>query len=155
MYSVKGHKLDQRVLKLKTVKECEGFAENARRLNRHDLVLDAGQRAIDIQVEAQGTPTEAERDAWKAVFAYEAVLEQLHGRKVRASYTRRAIAKHGVIQAIERIVLKGSKDTKGFALLEEAGLLDYSFEAIVVKHTDVFCPAAVDLARRRLNGECV
>ena len=61
--------MDPRVLRLKTVGDCEAFAENARERGAPELADQARMRAIQIRAEAHGAQTEVERECLQAVHA--------------------------------------------------------------------------------------
>jgi len=148
------------IMGLTTVEACEHFARNA--TERKDLMKQALARAAEltahtrreaINANASGMlcDTEPEHDAWRALFAYEAALADKHDRKVLATYTRRSISKRGIIRAVERTVVNGTDETKGFALMADLGLLDLCFEATVLRFPDSYSAEAVVIAEERLK----
>lgn len=141
--------MDDRVARLKTPDECEQFAINVQdRLP--ELARDAHRRAVELRADAYGATSVAEREALEAVYAYERVLLQKHGKKVRASRTWPMIERHGIIGAVERAVRR--KDgTSGYAALVEMGWEDMAFEAVVVRHPEVFTNEAVSRSAKRLQ----
>ena len=60
------------------------------------------------------------------------------------------IAKHGIIQAVERVVSRPS-EAKGYTALVKMGMEDKAFEAVVLRHPRVFSAMAVERSRERLN----
>lgn len=54
-----------------------------------------------------------------------------------------------VIPAVEQIVTKKNA-TMGFTTLEELGLLEYAFEAVVLRHPASFSETAREISRQRL-----
>jgi hypothetical protein len=62
------------------------------------------------------------------------------------------IRRHGVIPAVERIITRRD-ETSGYRVLVEMGLEEIAFEAVVLRHTEVFSAAAVDASRKRLDRE--
>jgi hypothetical protein len=145
--------IDPRVARLKTPKECEIFIDNVK-ATHPNLVLEARRRSVELQASAHGARTEAEHDAIQAVYAAEAALTHRNGKKTRASRTWQSIAKHGIIQAVERVVTRKTS-TDGYAVLAELDMLDFSFEAVVLRHPDAFTPEAVASARARLSRSAV
>jgi hypothetical protein len=141
--------LDYRIARLKTPEECETFIENVKTSNP-ELVQGARRRAVELRAAAYGAASEAEQDAIQAVHAAEAALTHKNGKKTRASRTWQSIAKHGIIPAVERAVTKKDK-TDGYSILAELGMLDYTFEAVILRHPTSFSPEAVSSARLRLG----
>ena len=58
------------------------------------------------------------------------------------------IDRHGIIGAVERAVNR-SAETAGYRALIEMGLEDYAFEAVILRHPDVFSTKAVEHSRMR------
>lgn len=91
--------MDERIKNLDTPKKCEIFAKNALNVGGEDLVKQAKERAIHLKAENYGAKTSAEKEAIKAVYAYEEVLSAKNGKKTRASRTWPMIQKYGIINA--------------------------------------------------------
>jgi hypothetical protein len=64
-----------------------------------------------------------EREALEAVYAYERVISKKRGKKVSASRTWQMIKRHGIIEAMERVVNRDD-DATGYVALAEMGMLD-------------------------------
>ncbi len=144
--------MDERVARLRTSIEAKKFAENAARKGRADLQLEALQRARELQAIEEGFDTPATRAIGQALFAYEEQQAQLTGRPhYRANYTRRMLKEYGAIGTAERMVLKPTA-SRGFEVLDDAGLQSMSFESIVDRHPNEFHENAVEAARARLQG---
>lgn len=141
--------MDPRIAKLKTLEECENFAKNARDRGAPQLADEARQRSVQLKAEARGATSDVERECLEAVYAYEAVLSAQKGKKVPASRTWQMIKKHGVIPAVERIVMK-RQESAGFTALAEMGLKNYAFEAVILRHEQHFSPEAITRSRERL-----
>ena len=92
--------MNERIKNLDTPKKCEIFAKNALNAGREDLVKQAKERAIHLKAENYGAETSAEKEAIKAVYAYEEVLSAKNGKKTRASRTWPMIQKYGIINGI-------------------------------------------------------
>lgn len=116
---------------------CRGTTRDDRRAG---VKLRAGQH---------DPKNEAEREAYEAVYAYEEAMST-KAKRFRASRTWQMIARHGVIQAVERIVTRRS-ETAGYRVLVEIGLHDMAFEAVVLRHPDAFSEDAVTASRERLD----
>lgn len=138
------------VARLKTLEECEQFAVNF--ASNSALVMATRKRAIEINLAAHANESQVSRDVWAVLYAYEEVLYIKHGRRLKANHTRRAIARHGLIRAVENIVTQRVSDDDGFARLVSAGLRGMTFEAVVLKHPGAFSPKAVEQARSKLES---
>jgi len=136
------------VARLKTVEECDQFAANL--ASNTKLVQAATKRSVEIQLLSHTNVNQVVRDVWEVLYAYEEVLFIKHGKRLKANYTRRAIAKHGEIGAVERIVCQRSDDDDGFARLVAAGLPGKTFEAVVVKYPEHFSEQAIAQALGKL-----
>ena len=142
--------MDDRVKKLDTPKKCEIFAKNALLKDREDLAKQAKERAIQLKAEDYGAETLAEKEAIKAVYAYEEVLSANNGKKTRASRTWPMIQKYGIINAVERAVDRKA-ETKGYTALLEMGLEAYAFEAVILRYPELFSESAVEISRQRMS----
>ncbi|EIN00423.1 hypothetical protein WQE_15371 [Paraburkholderia hospita] len=138
-----------RVNRLKTPEECEQFAKNVDQTHPH-LALAARRRAVALRADGHNPASPVLRDIWEAVYAYEEVLFQEHGRRLRAGHTRRSITARGELNAIEEIVKRRSV-TDGFHRMRNAGLFDKTFEAVVLRHPHDFSQAAIESATAKLN----
>ncbi len=139
------------VAKLKTPEECAIFEKNVTERGRPDLALAARKRALELRAQQYGAKTEAERECLEAVYAYERVLSEKNGRNTRATRTWQMIQRRGIIDAVERAVNRES-ETVGYLALLEMGLEDYAFEAVILRHPEVFSPAAVAHSQARISN---
>lgn len=139
------------VAKLKTPEECAIFEKKVTERGRPDLALAARKRALELRAQKYGAKTEAERECLEAVYAYERVLSEKNGRNTRATRTWQMIQRRGIIDAVERAVNRES-ETVGYLALLEMGLEDYAFEAVILRHPEVFSPAAVAHSRARIGN---
>jgi hypothetical protein len=137
-----------KIAKLKTVADCEQLAKNAG-AERPDIASAALKRRIELRALEYGAKSVAELECLKALYAYEEVLRDRHGRRQPAAYTRRMFKDHGVLKAVGLLVSK-EKETAGYTALVEVGLQDYAFEAVVLRHPTLFPPAAVAQSRARI-----
>lgn len=142
--------MDDRVKNLDTPRKCEIFAKNALLKDREDLAKQAKERAIELKAEAYGAETLAEKEAIKAIYAYEEVLSANNGKKTRASRTWPMIQKYGIINAVERAVDRKA-ETKGYTALLEMGLEAYAFEAVILRYPELFSESAVEISRKRMS----
>lgn len=142
--------MDDRVKNLKTPEQCEIFARNAAERDRPDLSDEARIRAVQLRAEAYGAETAAENEALQAIYAYEEVLTRKNGKRTRASRTRPMIRQHGIIGAVERAVNR-EVAPQGYTALVEMGLEEFAFEAVILRHPDVFSDEAVRQSTERLR----
>ena len=142
--------MNERIKNLDTPKKCEIFAKNALLKDREDLAKQAKERAIELKAEAYGAETLAEKEAIKAIYAYEEVLSANNGKKTRASRTWPMIQKYGIINAVERAVDR-KNETKGYTALLEMGLEAYAFEAVILRYPELFSESAVEISRQRMS----
>lgn len=142
--------MDDRVAKLKTPEECAVFAKNVTERGRGDLALAARKRAVQLRAESFNATSEVERECIEAVYAYEEVLSVKAGRRQSASRTWPMIKRHGVIEAVERVV-KRKTDAAGYTALVEMGLEELAFEAVVLRHPLSFSDEAVRRSKERLS----
>ena len=141
--------MDERVARLKTPEDCEQFALNVE-TRLPEVAQEARRRAVELRAASHGATTDAEREALQAVYAYERVLFQKHGRHIKASRTWPMIERHGIIAAVERIVRR--KDvTVGYKALVEMDMPDLAFEAVVCRHPEVFSPEALERSKERMQ----
>jgi hypothetical protein len=143
--------MDDRIAKLKTARDALSFAGNARRLGHTTLADSAMQRASELRATEEGFISPAEQAIATALYAYEEQQSRLTGRVFRASRTRQMFSSHGPLAAAERIVLH-RQPSKGYEVLEEAGLEALSFEAIIDRFPEEFSGQALEAARARLRG---
>lgn len=135
--------------RLTTVEQCESLEANAIRGGDKELAKDARRRALEIKAAAQGAANDVERECLQAVYAYERAKSDKAGRTFTAVRTWQVLRKDGVIPAVEQIVTKKNA-TMGFTTLEELGLLEYAFEAVVLRHPASFSESAREISRQRL-----
>jgi len=142
--------MDERVKKIKTTKGCENFAKNAKERGHPDLAQDAKRRAVEVRAEEYGAKSDAENEAIQAIYAYEEILTKKNGKRTRASRTWQMIKRHGIIESVERAVNRRT-ETQGYTALVEMGLEDFAFEAVILRHPEVFSEEAVEKSRQRMG----
>ena len=142
--------MDDRIKRLDTPKKCEIFARNATEHGRPDLAVEAIQRAVEIRADEHGAKTPAEIEALQAIYAYEELLTRKNGRRTRATRTWQMIDRHGIIEAAERAV-KRDVAPQGYTILEEMGLQEFAFEAVILRHPEVFSEEAIRVSQLRLK----
>ena len=135
---------------LATPEECEQLAVNVEARGKPELALEARRLAIELRAAAHGAKTAAEREALEAVYAYERAMSVLKSKKTRASRTWQMIERRGIIQAVE-VVVSRSAESAGYTTLVKMGLEKMAFEAVVLRHPDVFSAEAVARSKQRLR----
>ena len=132
--------------------EVRNLLATAERLGAVDLVRACQRRLYEFSGVNVSDPIE--RRLWQAVAAYEETLQRRHGKALKASYTRRKIAKKGAIATLTDWALD-TKDTPGFNALVEEGMAEFTGEYVVVQFADHFPSHVVDAARSRLSDHGV
>ncbi|MBA3482559.1 MAG: hypothetical protein H0T51_12160 [Pirellulales bacterium] len=140
--------MDERVARIKTPEDCEQFIINVKE-RLPELAQEARRRAVELRAEKHGATSAAEREALEAVYAYEQVLSQRRGKKIRASRTWQMIKRYGIIPAIERVVGRDD-DATGYVALAEMGMSDLAFESVVARHPNAFSEKAISRSTERL-----
>ena len=143
--------MDERIARLTTPEACEQFAINVEERGKPELALAARRRAVELRAAAHGASTAAEREALEAVYAYERVLSTKRGRKTRASRTWQMIERRGIIPAVEHVVTRSAEST-GYTALVQMEMHEMEFEAVVLRHPDMFSAEAVRRSKERLQG---
>ena len=141
--------MDERVLTLRTPEECEKFARNAVRHGRADLAVESRHRALQLRAKETESETPAEDEAVQAVHAYEEVLSLNNGKRSRASRVWQLVKRHGIIEAVERTINRDS-GAEEYAVLNDLGIEDFIYEAVVIRHPDVFSAEAVEKSQQHL-----
>ena len=135
--------------RLTTPAECEQLAKNVQKDNP-ELAIRAHRKAVELKAARDNAETTAEREALRAVYAYEKGLSLKNGRNTYASRTWQMIKRHGIIEAVERAVNR--KDvTQGYTILVEMGMQDFAFEHVVLRHPELFSQKAIERSRERVE----
>lgn len=140
--------MDPKVARLKTPEDCESFAKNVE-AKYPALAQEARRQAVELRAIAHNARTDAEREALRAIYAYEEVLSHKNSRKTKASRTWQMIARHGIIEAVDRAVSR-REETVGYTALLEMGMQDFAFEMVVLRHPDLFRSETVARAKARV-----
>ena len=140
--------IDARVLKMKTPEDCENLARNAEK-QHPEVAKQARRRAVELRATAYGAKSDAEREALEAIFAVEEV-GSTKSRRAHASRTWQSIRRHGILPTVERVVSR-ARPTEGYAALVEAGMHDFTFEAVVLRHSSLFALETVERAKQRTS----
>lgn len=94
-------------------------------------------------------PGTLEHDVWRSIFALENVLSVERGKTTRLGRTRQKIARDGEAKTVADLVM--GKPTEGFAMLTNRAMVDWTFEAVALRHTEQFGVDVIDRARDRLE----
>jgi hypothetical protein len=147
----------QRVFKLSS-QEIENLKENARERARDDIVALCDQafepvqtREIRESFRKEGETETVEPLALEVARMIRA-LEAAKGRP--CARTRQQLRKLGVVDTARQAVTSQTKSARAnFALLLELGLYDLSFEALVIRFSNLFDPQSVAVAAERLEQQ--
>ena len=124
------------------------FMKNARQRGAPEVYDAAFQRLISVRPTAQvGTIA---HDVWRTIYAFEEVLTEERGRTVLLARTRQKIRRVGEIKTVIDLTLK-TNPSDGFLMLKKRGILELSFEALVVSRTEDFPSHVVEAAHTRLK----
>jgi hypothetical protein len=134
---------------LKTPEDCEQVAINVEAKDPA-FAIAARRKAVELKAATHHAATEAEQHALEAVYAYERVLFLERGKKIRATHTWQMFKKLGIVPAVETIV-KTPTAKAGYDALLKMGMQDWTFEAVVLRHPDVFSADAVERSKQRLD----
>lgn len=125
------------------------YMKNARQRGAEDVYDAAFQQLISVQPSAQ--VGSIAHDVWRTIYAFEELLKEERGKTVRLMRTRQKIQRDGEVKTVVDLTLK-SDPSDGFHMLKERGILELSFEALVVARADCFPSNVVDAARMRLEN---
>jgi hypothetical protein len=141
--------IDSSVLRLKTPEDCEQYAKNVE-VKHPVLAKQARRRAVELRAEKYGAKSEVEQEALRCIYAFEEARSQQTGKRARANRTWQSIQRNGILPTVDRVVAR-RKATEGYDALVEAGLDDFTFEAVVLKYPKSFSAEAVAQAKARLG----
>lgn len=142
--------MDDIVKRIKTSEKCLIFAKNCREKGREDLAHQAKERSIQIRAEEYGTGSLAEKESIEAILAYEESRSVINGKKTRANRTWPMVKEYGIIQAVEKVVIR-PVETQGYKTLIDMGLQYYAFEAVILRHPEVFSSEAIRISQERIE----
>ena len=60
------------------------------------------------------------------------------------------IGRHGILGTVERAVNR-PVETQGYTALVEMGLENYAFEAVIIRHPELFSQEALTISKERMN----
>lgn len=135
--------------RLTTPEECEQLAKNVQKENPK-LAIRSHRKAVELRAAKHGAETAVEREAMRAVYAYDECLTKKNGRKTRASRTWLMIKNHGIIGAVERAVNR-KDETQGYTILAEMSMQDFAFEHVILRYPELFSPEAIERSKERVE----
>jgi hypothetical protein len=141
--------MDETIAKFTTPESCEQFAVNVE-AHSPERAKEARRRAVELRAAQHGAATAVEREALEAVYAYQRALTQQKGKTTHASRTWQMIKKHGIINAVERVVSR-TQESAGYRVLAEMGMERMAFEAVVLRHPEVFSAETVERSKERMR----
>jgi len=124
------------------------YMQNARRLGNNEAFRAGFRRYCELR--GVDSDSDLEGDVLAAIAAFEQVRSEARGRTVVASRTRQKLARDGAIKLVEDLAIRPVA-AEGFDTLIEAGLWDFTFEALVLKHKKLFSETTITAARKRLS----
>jgi hypothetical protein len=90
-----------------------------------------------------------EREFWQAISAAEEIRTFENGKPTRLSRTRQKIQRVGVLKTVADLASSPGQ-SEGFKVLVRGGRQDLTAEAIVIRHSSVFEPGVIEMARKKL-----
>lgn len=91
------------------------------------------------------TETALQQEIESVISVYEHLIGHL------AQRTRSMIARDGAVAALSKLAVSPDLQS-GFKVLRDEKLLDHSFEALIVKHRNLFSAGVVSAAQWRLDN---
>jgi hypothetical protein len=95
-------------------------------------------------------PGTIEHDVWQSIYALEGALKAERGKTILLARTRQKIARDGERKTVEDLVM--GKPSEGFAMLLDRGMPELTFEALALRHPDIFGEETRRQAQERLNA---
>lgn len=129
-------------------KHLEQIAANARRLGEHVVARAADMRRYALVPNAE--PGTFEHAVRQSIAALEGALKLERGKTTPLQRTRQKIAKVGEVATVRDLIL-AKKPARGFAMLVERNMVEYSFEYIALEHQALFGAEVCKAARQRLE----
>lgn len=123
-----------------SMKNCRNYLHDpSQRASVEELYGLARVKYIELKLaeEEFDRSNSLEADLWRCLIEYELMRREEKGRKFRSTRTRNAIRNEGIIQAVATSVGRG-RLTAGKTYLIDNDLPEYSFERIILKHSESF-----------------
>lgn len=129
-------------------KKLTQMAKNA--ADQGDLALEKIVLLKLYSIMPKAEPGTVEHDVWQSIHALEGALKQERQKTIRLSRTRQKIARDGEIKTVRDLVT--GKPSEGFAMLIERGMPERTFEALTLRHPDIFSEEVRQHAKDRLSA---
>ena len=123
-------------------------AINARKQGNIEVERQASLRLY--QVLPSSDPDTFEFDVWKSIHALEDTLTIERCRTTRLQRTRNAIKDESELATVKKLLMKASV-SEGFGMLRDRRMLDLTFEAVALRHPELFSDEELSRARQRLQ----
>jgi len=124
------------------------MVENARRHGATEVERAALLRLYAVLPSAQ--PGTIEHDVWQSIFALESALKAERGKTILLSRTRQKIGRDGERGTVADLVT--GKASSGFGMLVDRHMGKLTFEAVALRHPELFGPDVLTAARCRLSA---
>jgi hypothetical protein len=138
-----------RIGKLQTQKECREFEQALREQGRDDLLSLVWAREADLKPLPKNAPT-PQNDFERRVVRGIRIIERMKGHPLSRTWDP-LIINRGYVGAIEHTVLQKTPSS-GFADALKYGLLNETFEAMVLEKPELFSDKAIRMSRERLKA---
>ena len=136
------------IAKLDDAGRLRNLLKNARANGSSIVESAAFQRLCEVQPAAKsGT---LEHDVWRSIHALEEMKKSARGKTVLLNRTRQKIKRDGEAKTVADLTMK-SEPSAGFRDLVEMGHPELLFEAVVLRHPDVFDDDVQQAATERLK----
>ena len=138
---------------LKIIADCDDakklrqFAENAK--NQQNVEVEAAARRRLYSILPSEAPGTLEYDVWQSIHALEDILTQERGKTTRLGRTRQKIVRDKEKKTVADLVTKSATD--GFRMLVDRDLIELTFEAVALRHSEDFNAEVKDIAIKRLK----
>ncbi|MDX0503606.1 hypothetical protein GOC80_13320 [Sinorhizobium medicae] len=140
---------------MRTIERCvdpkllRQIAANARKRGEACVADAADIRLYEILPSEK--PGTFEHDVWRSIHALEGTLSNERGKTTRLGRTRPKIARSGELEAVKDLILR--KDaSEGFYMLLERQMSGLTFEAVALRHPELFSADVLDAAENRLRS---
>lgn len=138
------------VANIKTLQGCLNLEFNATKNGHLGLAIAARHQYVELAASAEQSESAVERAGYECLAACELAKLRKHKRNTPCTRTRSMIKRNGMIKTIESIVGRPNQSA-GYDILEEMGLLEFTFERVVVKFESLFTPKTVCRALSRVQ----
>lgn len=144
---------DERSKALEFIRACQSSEQlktvikNARR--RSDDVVERVATLRLYAVLPSADPGTLEHDVWRSVYALEGALKAERNKTTLLARTRQKITRDGELKTVADLVMGTPSD--GFQMLIDRDMIEYTFEAVPLRHPGRFAPGVLEVAARRIR----